>query len=286
MKVKVFNIPHELKNYILKISFFESNSGLPDPNDMMLVAPSGLVRLVIPCNNNLSLRNDEWLQLAKEDKMMLIGIHDLPIVVDFEKGHPSALLQVEFSPLGAYRFFHLRQTEIKNRSFPVSDILDKSAPGIEERIVNTADIDVKIKLLTQFLLYYFEKSDNDLIFEHCVNRIINSHGNVSIEQLATETGYSGRWLNMKFKERLGLNPKSLCSILRFHLFYSAIMIQDEEILKSKAFFDFYYDQAHFIKDFKRFTGFTPGLFESTNNNFCRLFYMAQYTPEALKIRLL
>lgn len=285
MKVQVLDIPHVLRKYISKISFFENSNDFPDPKDMMLVAPNGLIRLVISCNNSLSLRNDEWLQRAKEDKIMLIGIHDLPIVVDFRRDHPSAILQVEFSPLGAYRFFHFRQAEIKNRSFLISEILDKKIISIEERIANAADIKVKVKLLTQFLLEYFEKCDSDLIFEHCVNRIINTHGNVSVEQLAAETGYSGRWLNVKFNERLGLSPKSLCSIFRFHLFYSAIMIQNEMILKSKAFFEFYYDQSHFIKDFKRFTGLTPGTFESTNNNFCRLFYLAQYNADALKITL-
>ncbi len=274
MKVQIFNIPYGLKNYISKIWFFEKNSGLPEPDDMMLVAPNGLVRLVIPCYNSFSLKNDEWLQRAKEDKMMLIGIHDLPILVDFERNYPSAMLGIEFSPLGAYRFFHLRQTEIKNRSFLLTDIMDKTILKIEEQIANAGDINLKVKLLMQFLLDFFRESSSDLIFEYCVNKIIYSKGHVSIEQLATETGYSGRWLNMKFNQRLGLTPKNLCSIFRFHHFYSSMIIQDEKILKSKAFFDLYYDQSHFIRDFKRFTGITPTRFESTNNNFCKLFYIA------------
>ena len=273
MKVQVFNIPYGLKKYISKIWFFEKNGGFPDPDDMMLVAPNGLVRLVIPCYKSFLLKNDEWLQRATEDKMTLIGIHDLPIFVDFHRDHPSAILGVEFSPLGAYRFFHLRQTEIKNRSFLLSDIVDKTILKIEGQIANAGDVNLKVELLMQFLFDFFKESNGDLIFEYCVDKIIHSKGNVSIEQLAIETGYSGRWLNMKFNDRLGLTPKSLCSIFRFHHFYSSMIISEEQVLKSKAFFDFYYDQSHFIKDFKRFTGLTPSRFESINNNFCRLFYI-------------
>lgn len=272
MKVQVFNIPHGLKNYIPKIWFFEKESGFPDPDDRMLVAPNGLVRLVIPCHNSFSLKNDEWLQQAKQNRIMLVGIHDLPIFVDFERSHPSALLGVEFSPVGAYRFFHLRQAEIKNRSFRLSDIMNKTISEIEDQIANASDVNHKVKLLTQFLFKLLRESNDDLIFEYCVSKIIHVRGNISVEQLASETGYSCRWLNMKFNERLGLTQKSLCSIFRFHQFYSSMITHNEKILKSGAFFDFYYDQSHFIKDFKRFTGITPTRFESSNNNFCRLFY--------------
>ena len=272
MNVRIFSIPHSLKNYITKIWFFEKNKGLPEIDDMMLVAPNGLIRLVIPCESRFSLENNEYLQVATKDKLMLIGINDLPLFVDFKRDEPSAMLEIEFSPLGAYLFFHLRQSEIKNRSFLLTDVLNKNALQIEEQIANAQDVNLKVKLLLQFLFYLFRKSNNDLIFEYCVNKIIYSKGNISIQQLANETGYSNRWINMKFDERLGLSPKNLSSIFRFHNYYSAMIKEDERILKSKAFFDFYYDQSHFIKDFKRYTGLTPTQFESRNNNFCRLFY--------------
>ena len=273
MRVQIFDIPSVLKNYVRKIWFFENNRGLPEIDDMMLVAPNGLIRLVIPCKNSFSLRNNEWPQVSREDKMVLIGICDLPLFVDFIKDEPSAMIGVEFSPLGAYHFFHLRQSEIKNHAYLLTDILDKSYLQIEEQIANARDINLKVKLLKQFLYDLFLKNDSDLIFEYCVNKITHSEGNVSIKQLANETGYSSRWLNVKFDERLGISPKSLCSILRFHYFYSAMIKKDERVLKSKTFFDLYYDQSHFIKDFKRFTGLTPTQFVSMNNNFCRLFYV-------------
>jgi AraC-like DNA-binding protein len=274
MKIQVFGIPHALKNYVTKIWFFEKDKGFPDIDDMMLVAPNGLIRLVIPCQNKFQLKNEEYLHVAKEDKLMLIGFNDIPLFVDFEKNEPLQLLGVEFSPLGAYLFFHIRQSEIKNRFYLLSDILDKNSLQIEEQIANAPNINLKVKLLIQFLLSLFVKSNNDLIFEHCISNIIASRGNISVNELAAKTGYSSRWINMKFDERMGSSPKNLCSIIRFHNFYAPMMTKDEGILKSKAFFDFYYDQSHFIKDFKKFTGLTPTQFERKNNNFCSLFYTA------------
>ena len=68
-----------------------------------------------------------------------------------------------------------------------------------------------------------------------------------------KTGYSSRWLNMKFTDKIGASPKNLSSITRFKQYYQAVASKDENpFLKN-----YYYDQADFIRTFKRFTGLTP-----------------------------
>lgn len=273
MRVQLIDIPYPLKGYIENIWFFESNRSLPATDDRMLVAPNGLIRLVIPCQNRFSIKSKGQPEVAKENEMLLVGICDLPLFVDFKRDEPSAMIGVQFSPLGSYHFFHIRQREIKNHAHMLTDVLGKRARQAEEQIANAGNIDLKVKLLKQFLFDLFVKSKSDLIFEYCVNQITCSKGSISVKRLENETGYSSRWLNRKFDEQLGVSPKNLCSILRFHHFYSAMMKKDERFLASKAFFDFYFDQSHFIKDFKRFTGLTPTQFENINNNFCKLFYI-------------
>ncbi|HYG14269.1 MAG TPA: hypothetical protein VEC12_00845, partial [Bacteroidia bacterium] len=81
-----------------------------------------------------------------------------------------------------------------------------------------------------------------------------------------------RWLHMKFMERAGISPKNLASIVRFQQFYTALAQNREKDFLQKEFYDFYYDQSHFIKDFKRFTGLPPAKLAMSENEFGKIFY--------------
>ena len=87
-----------------------------------------------------------------------------------------------------------------------------------------------------------------------------------------ETGYSKRYLDMLFKEHVGLSPKSLASILRFQYFYQSWSQGEADAFSKDALYAYYYDQSHFIKEFKRFTGYTPEKYFALATEFNRAFH--------------
>ena len=109
--------PHPLlKGYIEKMWVFESNGRVPN-DDMKLIVPNGLIKLVVPFRNGLSGKMENgWFHLSKEHSITIIGIADIPAIVESENDSIAGTIGVEFSPQGAYRFFHLRQSEIKKNS--------------------------------------------------------------------------------------------------------------------------------------------------------------------------
>jgi AraC-like DNA-binding protein len=260
-----------LKGFIEKIWVFES-SGRVLHEDMKLIVPNGLIKLVIPFRNGLSGKMEGWQHLSKENEVTVIGICDLPSIVDAEHDVASGTIGVEFSPIGAYRFFQLRQSEIKNQIHPLTDILGNTARQLQEKISNTESLPLKIKFLQEFLLAMFRKTESDLIFEFCIRKIRHTKGGVTIRELEKETGYSSRWLNMKFLEKVGVSPKNLCSITRFQYYYQALAQNSKHDFMQNDFHGLYYDQAHFIKEFKRFTGLAPTKFENQINDFGKIFY--------------
>lgn len=130
----------------------------------------------------------------------------------------------------------------------------------------------KVALLQQFLLKQLLQQEEDSVFEYCVAKITSSKGKITIKELERKTGYSSRWLNMKFTEKLGISPKNLSTVLRFKQYYNAVANNDERSFMKNDFYDFYYDQSHFMKEFKRFTGLSYSGFENTTNDFGKLFY--------------
>lgn len=271
MRLQHIDIHPALKGYIEKIWVFESSGRVPY-DDMKLIVPNGLLKLTIPFRNGISGKNDVCYHLSKEHQMTLIGICDLPATVDVEHDTASGTIGVEFNPIGAYRFFKLKQSEIKNQIHLLTDIFGKTAFQIQEVIANAETTEEKVKLLQQFLLTLFLKNESDLILEYCVRKIKSSNGSVSVKQLEKETGFSSRWLHMKFDEKIGVSPKNLCAITRFQFCYQALTQNNEEISGQRNFYNLYYDQAHFIKEFKRFTGLPPVKFENQMNDFGKIFY--------------
>ena len=114
--------------------------------------------------------------------------------------------------------------------------------------------------------------NNDPVFDYCVHKIQSTNGRIQIKQLEKETGYSSRWLLTKFKDKVGISPKKLSSIFRFQKYYQALANKTENDFLQKEFYNYYYDQSHFIKEFKRFTGVPPVKFEASVNNFDAVFY--------------
>jgi AraC-like DNA-binding protein len=271
ISLRHIDIHPALRGYVEKLWVFESSGRVPDA-DLKLVVPNGMIKLVIPYRNGLVGHREGLSGHSKEHQMTLIGISDVPFVVEAEKDSPSGTIGVEFSSLGAYRFFRLKQSELKNQIYSANEVLGKMTKEIEEQISQIENVDAKVKILQLFLIRLFNKSESDRLFEFCVRKIRETNGGVSIAELERATGYSGRWLNLKFDEKIGVSPKNLGAITRFLFVYETLANNPKEILKNKAYYNIYYDQAHFIKEFKRFTGLPPSKFENKANDFGKIFY--------------
>jgi hypothetical protein len=265
----------QLKGVINKMWLFESSGRAPE-EDMKMIVPNGMAKLTIPFRNGVSGKNKNYFHLSKESQITLIGIQDIPAIVDVEYDAPHGNIGIEFSPLGTYRLFQLRQSELKNKLFLLEEVMGKSARTIQEIIADKEIIDVKIQLIQSYLVRLLAKSQPDLILDYCIRQIENSKGLVTVTELERKTGYSSRWLYEKFIEKVGLSPKNLSSIVRFNQIYEQwAKNPGADPFKGDTkedIYDYFYDQAHFIKDFNRFTGFSPMKFAKSENEFGRIFY--------------
>lgn len=263
--------PHPLiRDYVENLFFFE-NDGVILNDDLRLIVPNGLIKLVVPLNNGLVAQMNGRHHYTNADTAALIGISDVPSIVDTQKEGYSASLTVEFKPWGAYRFFDFSLNEIKNTVCAFTDVLGKDAHEMEEQINSVGQVDLKIAIIQKFLIRKLRQENADAIFDHCVQKIVSSNGKVTIRQLEKDTGFSSRWLSCKFNEKLGISPKNIASIIRFQQMYT-VLTRKEPKFHDKAYYDLYFDQSHFIKDFKRFTGLTPKKFLFLDNEYDKVFY--------------
>lgn len=264
--------PHFLlKNYIEKMWLFESSGKIP-VDDMKLVVPNANLKLTVSYQNGIVAAVNGKTFLSKEHDITLTGLVDVPVILDTDEDVLTETIGIEFNPLGAYRFFHFNLNEIQNQIYSIHDLLGKTGKQLTEQIDETTTTDQKIAVLQQFLLHQLSQQNEDPVFDFCIQKIIASKGRITIKELEKKTGYSSRWLNMKFNEKIGVSPKNLSSIIRFKQYFQAFINGDEKSFFRNDFYELYYDQSHFIKDFKRFTGLPPTRFEKQINDFGESYY--------------
>lgn len=249
--------PHPiLSPYIAKIQVFESSGRLPD-QDKKLIVPNANLKLTLTYRNGIAASVAGKTFVQRENKLSLTGLIDTPVILNPEEDTATGTIIIEFNPLGAYRLFRLSYTEIKNQIVEMTHLAGKSALALQSQLAEMDDVDLKLKLLQDVLIKRLEQAAPDPIYDYCINRITGSKGLVSVAQLEKETGYSSRWLHRKFSEHLGTGPKNLCEIIRFKQFYEAYSTSCQLQSLKDLIYDYYYDQSHFLRVFKRFTGFNP-----------------------------
>lgn len=264
MSLQIIEPHFLLRNYIRKMWLFES-SGKLLTEDMKLIVPNGNLKLTVSFVNGIVASINGQPFTSKEYGITLSGLIDVPVYLDVEEDRFTQTIGVEFNPIGAYRFFHFKLYDIQNEIYSIDDLLGKTGRALIENINNAETIKSKIIILQHFLLRQFQLKEADPIFEYCVERIVATTGKITVKELEKKTGYSSRWLDVKFNERLGASPKALASIIRFSHYFQLLVNRNENSFSKNDFYEWYYDQSHFIKDFKRFTGLPPSRYERLTN---------------------
>lgn len=234
--------------------------------------PNANFKLTFTSRNGIVARVNNNTFTQKEHALSFTGLIDTAVMLDPKDDVQTDTLLVEFNPLGAYRFFQLPYTEVKNQIVGMTDLLGKQVAALQERLGEEEAIDRKLQLLERFLLKRLENATPDLIYDFCINRIFENKGLITVAQLEKETGYSARWLHRKFSANLGTGAKNLAEIIRFKQFYQAYSTGADLFHLKGQLYEYYYDQSHFLRAFKRFTGATPTDLQNSHNELATKHY--------------
>ena len=130
----------------------------------------------------------------------------------------------------------------------------------------TQDTFERIELVEKFLYDILQETiDIPNLIKSVIDKILQTNGTVSIKEAMKDNPSQRRKLERKFAKQVGTSPKQLCRIIRFQKALKT-MLNDDKALTDIGYENEFFDQAHFIKDFKDLTGISPKEFY-TNKNF-------------------
>ena len=167
-------------------------------------------------------------------------------------------MQVNFTPIGAHLFLGVLMHKLTGHTVAFDDVFAPADRRIVAQLEDTPDWDTRFDLVEAFISNRISRARMPAREVAGVwQRLLDTNGGASIGALAGEIGWSRKHLIERFREQIGLPPKQMARILRFQRAIRQIGGVDDPRWSHVAYDSGYYDQAHFNRDFREFTGCTP-----------------------------
>lgn len=184
------------------------------------------------------------------------GLHDRFAMV--ESDGAAECVQVDLAPAAAARLLGLPLVELANRVVPVDEVLGQWSRELTGRLAAARHWETRLALLEAALQRRLASATpvaGDLAA--ALARLEASGGALAIGALAREIGCSRKHLTTRFRQTLGLPPKTLARVLRFDRLVRHINTATGARWAELAAAAGYYDQAHLARDVCDFTGLAP-----------------------------
>jgi AraC-like DNA-binding protein len=219
-----------------------SNNLLPDTSIIMAFRLKGKV---VQAGEGI----DNELPLS-----VISGLRKTSRTVRYATG--TATLLVIFKEGGAAAFFDGSMHELFESTVSLDSLVPRSKlEAVEEQLAEAANNRECIEIIEQYLLSALHYRRPDLLILDAIQQIKQTKGAIKIQELLRRFPISRDPFEKRFRRITGSSPKQFASIIRLRS-----LVHDHSAasnLTDLAHTAGYFDQAHFIKDFKSFTGQTP-----------------------------
>jgi AraC-like DNA-binding protein len=232
--------------------------GAPQTHAQERLMPNGEASLVF------NLR-DEPIRIYEDDacggfrscgRAVISGARTRSFVID--SAQQDRVFGIQFAPGGAFPFFRAPVSEMENLSVDLDDLWPGVATELRERLLAAETIDAMFLLTERYLIAQIVKP-LELHPAVCFAREQLSRRShlVRVATVMDGIGMSQRRFIQLFHEQVGLTPKAFSRVRRFQRILETIPRANDVNWIDLALGCGYYDQAHFIHDFREFSGLTP-----------------------------
>jgi AraC-like DNA-binding protein len=183
------------------------------------------------------------------------GLYDGPGM--YESPARQIGIQLDLTPLGAYTLLGVPMHELTNSVVDLTDMFGARTSSFVTRLAETPDWAARFDLLDRLLLARLAEGPAPAPeVRRAWGLLDGTAGQVSVADIADDVGWSRKHLVDRFKRQVGLSPKVMARVLRFHR-ASDLMLHGVPNWVDIALTCGYYDQAHMNREFRALSGLTP-----------------------------
>lgn len=243
-------------------AIFHFKDFMPD-HGIERVVPTGHIFLLFELDGmtRQTFKNDTLQPDKSFTKAWISGMHKHYISISAHQ--QSEMLVIQFKASGAYPFLHFPIHQINEQVVQAEELLGEEILILRKSILETPDPKAKCVLVEHWLKHRFvqEREPSETILA-LIEKLkeLPSLNSSEFNHLIKDYPYSQKHLIDQFKKYVGLTPKYFQRILRFNEILTKINQKEKRSWTRISYECGYADQAHFIKEFKHFSGFNPQAF--------------------------
>ena len=254
-----------LDRFIEVMIYYE---GIHHSHSMDRFLPNGDTEILIDFGDSPQFiyDNQTFKEIQACNHVWASGVRTEPITIP--SGDGAAMMVISFKKGMAAPFYPFPMNEIADSVVDADLIWGGEMGELRERLISTPEVADRFRIAESFLIGKFRsRLDINPCVEFAVAEITQRPDTTSIGRLNQKIGYSQKHFINMFRRSVGVTPKSYLKIMRFQkavAMIEAAATPDWRLIALEAGF---YDQAHFIHDFKEFSGFTPERYSKLQTNY-------------------
>lgn len=253
----------KLRPFIHNFFFFEI------PENQILLAKQGLTVLPTPYVSMILFFSEPSFKIADNDTVQL---HDFSLTgfntcaKNYTRSSSLKQMIVCFTPIGIQHFLNFPLKEISDTHGHVKLVFPNYYDMLLNELNNANNNKKRVEIVESFYIKKLNKSKTlDERIYPLVNYILRTNGTDNLKKVAKETALGERTIQRLMHHYVGINYKSFSTLVRFK-YAQSLLNANQENLTSIGLQAGYFDQAHFINDFKELSGFTPGEYLRKNHS--------------------
>ncbi|TWJ03183.1 AraC-like DNA-binding protein [Mucilaginibacter frigoritolerans] len=245
MDYKIFPPPLHLKDLVQCFWTLESNPDESVPKDYYLMADS--------CPEIIFQYNEGFQSYSAQSARIRFqhSIHG-----KFDVANKVGFFGVRLFPHAINQLLNIPADEVVNGVFDFSALFQQGGTDLADQVYSAINAPERIAHVASYLT---KKSSHHKVdpLKYFVDKVLQSAGSVDIQAIQQESGLSVKQFERRFKAIAGFPPKYFARISRFQAVKDSYCSSSFSTMTSLAYSCNYYDQSHFNREFKEFSGVQP-----------------------------
>lgn len=255
MLLKIHIPSYPLDQFVNNFVYFE---GFNPEHKIDRFLPDGNTEIIIDFHDTPQhiYDNESLKEIQACNRVWASGVRTGAISIP--SGQQSSMFVIAFKKGMAYPFFPVPMNEMSDRVVDADLLWGRDFGHLREHLHEIRDVDQKFAAVERFLLKNFQRHFKlNPAVDYALREILGSPDQLNLGRVSNKIGYSQKHFISMFKQQVGITPKAYLKIIRFQKAIGEIEQRREVDWTALAQDSGFYDQAHFIHDFKFFSGFTP-----------------------------